>query len=147
MFVDDRPSWDDYYLAGAQWAAIRGDCRRAKVGALLVDRVTWRILGHGYNGTKPGLPGCLQGACPRGLLSYDQQPPGGDYSNCVAKHAEWNCLDWAQRHLPVGWDFTTAVMYVSRKPCNDCEDYLRTAGVARAVWPTGDLDLRPPKMG
>lgn len=146
QFIDDRPSWDDYFLDGAAWAATRGDCRRSQVGALLVDNLTHRILGHGYNGTVAGAPGCLDGACPRGLLSYDQQPAGGSYANCIAKHAEYNCLDYALRHLPHGWDFRTAVMYVSRKPCNDCEQYLRSYHVTRAVWPGGTLDLRPPKM-
>lgn len=142
-----RPSWDEYFLLGTQWASLRGDCTRSQVGALLVEKKTHRILSHGYNGVAPKELGCLEGGCPRGLLSYEEHPPGGDYSNCKAKHAEWNCLDWAihRHHLTIE-TFRNSVMYVSRRPCTLCEAYLRTEGVATTIWPDGVLDLQLPKM-
>ena len=137
-----RPSWEEYFLLGAQWAALRGDCRRSQVGALLVDRDSHRILSHGYNGTTPGSPGCLEGACPRGRLTYQEHPPGGSYSNCIAKHAEQNCLDWAiKKHKLTSEELKRSIMFVSRQPCSDCEVYLRAAKVATTVWPDGSLDL------
>jgi dCMP deaminase len=143
--LHSRPSWDEYFLAGTLWAATRGDCRRSQVGALLVDIYDHRVIAQGYNGTEPGKPGCLLGGCPRGLLSYEEQPAGGDYSNCIANHAEWNCMDYAIRYHPY-YNYSRTSMYVSRKPCSDCEDYLRTEGVSRAVWPGGYLDLRPGRV-
>lgn len=142
---DGRPSWDEYYLLGTQWAALRGDCTRSKVGALLVDRRSHRIIAHGYNGTSPGVPGCLLGNCPRGLLTFQECPPDSDYSNCIAQHAEWNCLNYAIDHEP-WYDFKDTIMYVSRKPCHLCLPYLQAEGVSRVTWPSGSLDLTLPKM-
>ena len=59
-----RPDRDEWHLDGADWLSAMGDCTRRKVGALIV--VDKRIVGLGYNGTRPGAPGCLDGACPRG---------------------------------------------------------------------------------
>lgn len=68
--VPTRPSWDDYFVTIARAVAARSDCRRRQVGAVLVDE-SHRIVGTGYTGAPSGHPGCLEGACPRGLLSYD----------------------------------------------------------------------------
>lgn len=59
-----RPDRDEWHLEGANWLAKMGDCTRRKVGALIV--VNKRFVGLGYNGTRPGADGCLDGACRRG---------------------------------------------------------------------------------
>ncbi|MFD5069182.1 deaminase [Streptomyces sp. NPDC058369] len=60
-----RPSFDEYYLAGAEWASTRADCTRAQVGALLVSKD--HVVTPGYNGLISGIPGCATaGNCPRG---------------------------------------------------------------------------------
>lgn len=150
-----RPDWDSYFVMIAGAVSLRGDCRRSLVGAVLVEDRTHRILSTGFNGTVPGEDGCLAGACPRGLLSLEELGPGGSYHNCIAKHAERNCLEYAQKYygdgnrasshiyafgeelpvrtlLPNG--FRDSTMYVTRKPCSDCESLLREAGVRRVVW-------------
>jgi deoxycytidylate deaminase len=60
-----RPDRDEWHLDGTKWLAQMGDCTRRKVGALIVgpDKRFW---GMGYNGSYPGGPSCLEGACPRG---------------------------------------------------------------------------------
>lgn len=130
-----RPGWDEYFIGVAKAVSKRGDCTRSQVGAVLVDDQSKRILSTGYNGVNPGQEGCLSGACPRGLLSFDQQPPGGDYSNCIAKHAEHNALEW--------WDVfnrsylrgSSVSMYLTRSPCTNCQDLMREYGVRQAVYP------------
>ena len=47
-----RPDWDDYFVAIARAVAERSDCRRRKVGAVLVDR-DHRLVGTGYTGATP----------------------------------------------------------------------------------------------
>lgn len=134
-----RPDWDTYYLDGARWVATRADCRRRRVGAILVAE-DHRVLGLGYNGTDPGRDGCLSGACPRGLLTYAELPAHGDYSNCISRHAEDNCL----RNVPGGPDAvwnTAATMYVTDEPCEGCRRLMRDQGVSYAVWPGGRLDF------
>lgn len=132
------PSWDDYFLAIAKVVATRAKCRRRKVGAVIT--VDHRIIATGYNGAAPGVPDCLEGACPRGLLTYDQQPGLSNYDTpgtpgfCIAIHAEVNALLFATR------DTKGATAYITDPPCSGCRKALAAAGIIRAVWPEGELD-------
>lgn len=138
--IDPRPSFDYYYLDVAKTVATRGDCRRSQVGAVLVT--TSHICFFGYNGTEePGQPGCLSGACPRGLLSYGEHPAGGSYANCIGIHAEHNAIRAVEKAvaevgiLPLSWRLTRgATMYVTREPCTDCVTLMTDKGIARVVW-------------
>lgn len=128
----DRPSWDTYFIRVAQAVALRGDCRRSQVGAVLVEDRTHRILSTGYNGVEPNVPGCLSGACPRGLLSYGEQPPGGNYDNCIGIHAEDNCISWW-----IDWfnyEDSQVSMFITREPCDGCLSLMREYRVRRVVW-------------
>lgn len=135
-FVQDpkpRPSWDEYFLAMAETAAKRADCRRRRVGVIVTQNN--RIVGHGYNGTAPGAPGCLEGACPRGLKSYDEKPPLSDYSDCISRHGEVNAL-W---NTAAG-ERAGSTVYVTDEPCAQCRTVMQSMGVARVVWPEGELN-------
>lgn len=121
-----RPSWDAYFADITQAVRARADCRRRRVGCVIVD-TDHRIVATGYNGSPPGGPSCLAGECPRGMLSYAEQAPGGDYSNCVAIHAEDNALRFARESV-VG-----ATVYLTDEPCDGCSELMREAGIARVV--------------
>lgn len=147
MNTHERPDWVSYYLAGAKWVSTRADCRRRKVGAILVADDN-RPLGQGYNGTDPGKPGCLSGACPRGLMSYTEQPAFGSYSNCISRHAEENALRNVPGLAPIDsfvdrWllESFRATMFITDEPCNDCQELMADAGVHKAVWPGGEILL------
>lgn len=131
-----RPSWQDYFIEIAKAVSRRGDCTRSQVGAVIVDPDTNVILATGFNGVKPGADGCLAGACPRGQLSYTEQPPGGSYSNCIARHAEDNALLWYMKNLQ---DRHKAGMhmYVSREPCDGCLRLLKGYRFSRVYYPGG----------
>lgn len=129
-----RPDWNTYFLGVAEAVAQRSDCRRAKVGAVLVDR-SHRILSTGYVGVAPGQPGCLSGACPRGLKTFEEVHPYSPYTDCISTHAEMNAYDWAkQLHNVYSRDDLT--MYVTRRPCDDCCDaiWLDTPELL-FIWP------------
>ncbi|MEL4359247.1 MULTISPECIES: deoxycytidylate deaminase [unclassified Luteococcus] len=132
------PGWDDYFLGIATAVSARAKCTRRRVGALLV--LERRIIATGYNGAAPGRPDCLEGACPRGQLGYDQVPGLGDYDRpgtpgfCIAIHAEVNALLFATR------DTKGATAYITDEPCPGCRKALAAAGIVRAVWPEGGLD-------
>lgn len=132
------PSWDDYFLGIAQAVAARAKCTRRRVGAVLVHDL--RIIATGYNGAAPGHPDCLEGACPRGQLTYDQVPGLGDYDRpgtpgfCIAIHAEVNALLFATR------DTKGATAFITDPPCPGCRKALAAAGIVRAVWPHGEYD-------
>jgi Deoxycytidylate deaminase len=152
-----RPGWDEYYLAGAEWASTRADCTRAQVGALLVSR-DHRVT-PGYNGAPPGIPGCATANnCPRGqhwkTCAGDPKclhkpgfchphcacgkdwpcaeavSPNSDYSNCIARHAEDNAITRARPE-----DLPGATLYVTRKPCPACWTLIKAARIARVVTP------------
>jgi dCMP deaminase len=132
------PGWDEYFLQIAVAVAARAKCNRRRVGAVLVQGR--RIIATGYNGAASGLPDCLEGACPRGRLGYDDVPGLGDYDRpgtpgfCIAIHAEVNALLYATR------DTTGAVAYITDQPCPGCRKALAAAGITRAVWPEGEFD-------
>jgi dCMP deaminase len=123
-----RPDVDTYWLDVVEGISARGECLRSKVGALLVNKLG-RLRGSGVNGVAPGEASCLDGACPRGLLSYEEQPPGGSYGNCISVHAENNLLINSTENDLIG-----GTVYLTRAPCNGCGRLLRIARVARVVW-------------
>lgn len=125
-----RPNWHTYFLNLAHAVAERSDCRRAKVGAVIVD-IRNRIISTGYVGTVPGQQGCLDGGCPRGLLSYDECPPGTEYSNCISFHAEVNALLYSDRTRHEG-----GTIYVTRVPCEGCAKVIGASGIADVIWDT-----------
>lgn len=137
MSDQQRPDWDEYFLGIAQVVSARADCTRRKVGAILVDERR-RIIGAGYNGAPSGVRGCLEGGCPRGLLSEDEVAPMSDYDSgpgrCISLHAEINAVLYSIR----GRRGTTC--YVNHEPCGPCLRTLAGSGVARVVWPTGECD-------
>ena len=132
------PDWDDYFLGIASAVSRRAQCTRRRVEAVLV--LERRIIATGYNGAASGQPSCLEGACPRGALGYDQIPGLGDYDRpgtpgfCIAIHAEVNALLFSTR------DTSGASAYITDQPCPGCRKALAAAGIVRAVWPEGMLD-------
>lgn len=128
-----RPTWDEWGEELAHTVALRADCSRRQVGAVIMtpDRV---IVSTGYNGAPAGRPGCLSGACPRALSDV---PPGSSYDTeagaCIALHAEQNAL------LRATWDdMKGSTMYITHKPCEGCMRMIVGTPLARAVWPAGD---------
>src|SRR4051812_8832917 len=99
----------------AEAVELRADCRRMKVGAGIFSK-DHRVISTGYNGSPAGESGCLEGACPRGLLSFDEVAPFSSYDSgpgkCTSIHAEQNALlysDWTERQ--------GGTMYTTYKPC------------------------------
>ena len=48
QMLDQRPSWDEYFMQICRVVATRSTCLRRQVGAILVSER--RILSTGYNG-------------------------------------------------------------------------------------------------
>lgn len=133
--MNTRPSWDEYGLELAKTVALRADCTRRKVGAVLMTP-DHSIAATGYNGGYSGGPSCLKGECLRGRLTKEQLAPDSDYSSgegkCIALHAEWNVLlraDWAQMF--------GATLYVTDEPCHLCWNLIDGTHIRRVVCPTG----------
>jgi dCMP deaminase len=133
-----RPDWDAYALGIAEAVSVRSDCRRRRVGAVVLDS-DHRIIGTGYPGTRPGGPSCLAGDCPRAftdvpsLSSYDTGPGA-----CISTHAEINAImDVDNRERLTG-----ATLAVTCEPCAGCMKIIRNATkIARIVWPDVIMEL------
>jgi dCMP deaminase len=121
-----RPDWREYFLRIAETVAIRADCDRRQVGAVVVKDN--RIVGTGYNGAPAGAPGCA--TCPRRLSkvepfsSYDTGP-----GTCIAIHAEANALLYTDRADLVG-----ATMYTTCQPCDGCLKLIAGAQLEGVHW-------------
>lgn len=126
---------DEQGVIAALAVALRADCTRRRVGAVIVD-TSGRTVGTGRNGAPPGRPGCLTaGACPRGRASYDQIAAGSSYASgqagaCIALHAEVNALLHSDPIRRRG-----GTIYITDAPCDPCSTALAGSGLARAVWP------------
>lgn len=130
--VDKRPSFDEWGLMLALTVALRADCTRRQVGAIVMtpDR---SIRAEGYNGAPAGEPGCLTaGACPRGQSSV---APGSSYDTgagaCIALHAEQNAL------LRASWaDMQGATLFCTDAPCDGCMRMIKGTPIQRVITPT-----------
>jgi len=129
--MSGRPGWDQYFLGIAEAVSARADCSRRKVGAVVVREN--RIVATGYNGTSPGAPGCLAGACPRATSDVE---PGSSYDTgpgrCIAVHAELNAILYAGIDGCKG-----STLYVTSKPCEGCMKLISAAQISTLIWRRG----------
>jgi dCMP deaminase len=111
--TDDRPSWDDYFMATALLMAARSACGRLHVGCVLVSGGEHqnRIVAAGYNGFLPGAP--------------HQSRVRDDHEQATV-HAEQNAIADAARR---GVSVAGSTAYVSHFPCINCAKVLAAAGV------------------
>lgn len=129
----NRPTWDEWGLALAKTVALRADCTRRQVGAVLMTP-DHSIVSTGYNGAPPGAPGCMTaGACPRGLSDVE---PGSSYDTgagaCIALHAEQNAL------LRATWDdMFGSILYVTDEPCDGCWRMIQGTPIYMVIYPSG----------
>lgn len=123
--MQDRPSWDSYFMQIAHLVKTRATCPRRSVGALIVrDK---RILCTGYNGAPRGLPHCPE-------LGPTHEWPTGCLraGHCIrALHAEQNALLQAAM---LGVPCQGATMYVTCQPCNNCAKMIINAGIERVIY-------------
>ena len=134
--ISTRITWDQYGMQLATTAALRADCRRRQVGAVLMAE-DHSVISMGYNGGPSKGKSCLEGQCPRGLVSKEEAPGNSRYDEglgtCVALHAEWNVL------LRTSWDqFEGSTLYVTHKPCHICSVLISGTRIRRVVAPGYD---------
>lgn len=130
--VDERPSWDEYFMRLAHVIASRSTCLRRRVGALLVKDK--RILATGYNGAPKGLPHCE--SCLREELGV---PSGQRHELCRGVHAEQNAIIQA---AVFGVSTKGATLYSTTFPCIICAKMLINAEIGEVIY---DSDYEDPE--
>lgn len=133
QIVDDRPSWDEYFMQMAQLTAQRSTCLRRKVGAVIVKEK--HIIATGYNGAPRGLKHCVElGGCLREKLKI---PSGQRHELCRALHAEQNAIIQA---ATLGQSIEDGTIYITHQPCAICAKMIINAGLKRIVVKEGYPD-------
>lgn len=119
----NRPSWDEYFMAMAALISSRSSCNRLQVGCVLVSsgEHPFRVIAAGYNGFLPGLP-------------HTSHVRDGHEQMTV--HAEQNALTDAARR---GVSVNNAIAYITHFPCINCAKLLAASGV-QAIKYHGDYN-------
>ncbi|MFC1483376.1 deaminase [Candidatus Margulisiibacteriota bacterium] len=121
-----RPSWDNYFIDIAKVVAMRGNCMKRKVGAVIVkDR---RIISTGYNGSPRGIKNCSEGGCER---CSSLTASGKNLDQCICSHAEENAITQAAYH---GASVKNACIYVTCSPCLTCTKMIINSGIKEVIY-------------
>ncbi len=123
--IDNRPSWDEYFLGIADLVSKRSTCLRRKVGAVLVKDK--RMLATGYNGAPSRIAHCSEAGCMREKLKI---PSGERHELCRGLHAEQNAFLQAALH---GTSLKDAILYSTIQPCIICAKMIINAGIKEIV--------------
>jgi dCMP deaminase len=131
----ERPSWDEYFMSIATVVAMRSNCVKRRVGAVIaVDR---RIISTGYNGTPRGVRNCNEGGCPRCAAAVES---GTRLDECLCSHAEENAITQAAYH---GVSLRGGTLYTTHSPCLMCTKMIINSGIRevlyRVEFPQGDV--------
>ena len=110
--MDNRPSWQQYFMQMAYLAASRSTCLRRAVGAVLVRDN--QIISTGYNGSPKGVPHCAEVGCLREQLKV---PSGEKHELCRGVHAEQNAIIQAAIN---GSSTRGTALYCTHQPCSIC---------------------------
>lgn len=122
----DRPGWDEYFMSLAKVAALRSNCIKRKVAAIIVrDR---RVISTGYNGTPRGTKNCYEGGCPRCNNLADS---GTKLDECLCSHGEENAIVQAAYH---GVSVKDGTLYSTFAPCLMCTKMIINAGIKEVVY-------------
>lgn len=121
-----RPGWDEYFMGIAQMVAMRSNCIKRKVAAVVVK--DQRIVSTGYNGTPRGITNCNEGGCPR---CSDLGGSGENLEECLCAHAEENSIAQAAYH---GVSIKGATVYCTFSPCLGCTKLIINSGIAEVVY-------------
>jgi dCMP deaminase len=124
--MEERLSWDDYFMEITKLVANRSTCLRRHVGAVIVrDK---RILATGYNGAPKGLRHCLETGCLREKMGI---PSGKMQELCRGLHAEQNAI--IQSAL-FGVSIENSQIYTVNQPCVVCAKMIINSGIKRIVY-------------
>ena len=130
--VDQRPSWEDYFMDIALLVAKRSTCLRRSVGAIIVKDK--RVLSTGYNGAPSGVRHCDEVGCLREKRNIES---GKMHELCRGIHAEQNAIIQAAYH---GVSLKGASLFCTNLPCSICAKMIINAGIKKIYYHSGYAD-------
>jgi dCMP deaminase len=132
-----RPPWDRYFMNIALQVALRSNCLKRKVAAVIVKDK--RIISTGYNGTPRGIQNCNEGGCPR---CNSLTSSGTNLGECFCSHAEENAITQSAYH---GVNIKGTTLYSTLSPCIMCTKMIINSGIEEVVYnahyPLGKVPL------
>lgn len=128
----NRPNWEEYFMAITYMVANRSTCLRRNVGAIIVKDK--RILATGYNGAPKGVVHCPEIGC---IREKNDVPSGERHELCRGLHAEQNAIIQAAYH---GISIKDTTIYCTNLPCVICAKMLINAGISKIVYDDGYPD-------
>lgn len=133
-----RPDWDNYFMGIAKVVALRSNCMKRKVAAVItIDK---RIIATGYNGTPRGVKNCNEGGCPR---CNNIDASGKSLDECLCSHAEENSIVQSAYH---GVSIKGGTIYTTFSPCLMCTKMIINSGIKEVVfnvaYPMSDVSIR-----
>ena len=124
--MNQRLTFDDYFMKITHVVAERSTCLKRKVGAIVVKEN--RILTTGYNGAPKGLKHCAELGCMRKDLNV---PSGERHELCRGLHAEQNAIIQGAWH---GVKIEGGTLYATYQPCIICVKMMLNAGIKKLVF-------------
>ncbi|MCC0666424.1 deoxycytidylate deaminase [Clostridioides sp. ZZV15-6597] len=120
--LENRCSWQEYFMRLCETVAERGTCDRAYVGAIIVNSEN-RIVSTGYNGSISGDKHCSE-------VGHEMRE-----GHCIRTiHAEQNALYYcAKEGIPV----KDCSIYVTHFPCLNCTKAIIQSGIKHIYYKTG----------
>ncbi|MDP7566429.1 MAG: dCMP deaminase family protein [Candidatus Marinimicrobia bacterium] len=116
--MNERVSWEEYFMNIAREVATRSTCDRKHVGAVIVRGKT--ILATGYNGSIRGLAHC------------DEAGHEMENTHCIRTiHAEANAIVQSARH---GVRLEDSEIFITASPCYDCFKLIANAGINKIYF-------------
>jgi dCMP deaminase len=121
-----RPSWDEYFMNIAKVVAMRSNCMKRKVAAIIVKDK--RVISTGYNGTPRGARNCNEGGCSR---CNSMAESGTALDECLCCHGEENAITQAAYH---GTSLKGSTLYTTLAPCLQCTKMIINSGIVEVVY-------------
>lgn len=118
--MEERISWDEYFMSIALITAKRSKDPSTKVGAVLVDENN-KVVSIGYNGM------------PRGVKDKDiswEKNEGLDNKYLYVCHAEFNAI----LNVRNGNSLENCTCYVTLFPCNECAKAIVQTGIKKIIY-------------
>jgi dCMP deaminase len=121
-----RPTWDEYFMSIARVVAMRSNCMKRKVAAIIVKDM--RVVSTGYNGTPRGARNCNEGGCPR---CNGMAASGTALDECLCCHGEENAITQAAYH---GTSLKGSTLYTTFAPCLLCTKMIINSGIVEVIY-------------